>query len=139
MAEAKQVRQKTDTDPVVERAKDFWTSYGRIILIACTAIIVLGGGWLAYKYFIKAPKEQKAAENIWKAEDYFGKDSIKQALSGDGQYPGLEKIVSQYEGTKAGNLARFYAGAAALKSGDNNKAVKYLKDFKTAAKQIQAR
>ena len=64
---------------------------------------------------------------------------MKQALNGDGQYPGFEKIISQYGGTDAGNLAKFYAGACYLKLGDNAKAAKYLGDFSTSAKQIQAR
>lgn len=139
MAEVKQVRHKTESDHVVDKAKDFWTRNGRTLLIACGAVIVLGGGWLAYKYLIKAPKEQKAAEASWKAEDYFVLDSAKKVLEGDGQYPGAEKIASQYSGTKAGNLANFYAGSMALKTGDYAKAIKYLKEFSSDAKQIQAR
>ncbi len=139
MAEVKQAQPLSEADLVKVRAKDFWSKYGRPLTIACVAIIVLVGGWFAYKYMVKAPKEQKADEAIWKAEDYFANDSVKQALSGDRQFAGFEKIASQYSGTKAGNLANFYAGALALKSGDNNKAVKYLSDFSTDAKQVQAR
>lgn len=139
MAEAKQVRHTSDSDQVVERAKDFWEKNGRSILMVLGAVIVIVGGWLAYKYLIKEPKEEKAQEAIWKAQDYFADDSLKQALSGDRQFAGMEKIASQYSGTKAGNLAKYYAGAIALRSGDNNKAVQYLKDFSTDAKQVQAR
>src|SRR5437764_788379 len=138
MAEVKQVHHKSESDIVVERARDFWSRNGRMIMIACTAVIVLVAGWIAYKYLVKEPKEQKAAEAIWKAEDYFAQDSLKKALSGDGQFAGFDKIISQYGGTSSGELARYYAGAIALKQGDNNKAVKYLKDFSTDAKQIQA-
>ncbi len=139
MAEVKHVREKTDSDQVVDKARDFWSKNGRIFLIISGAIILLGGGYLAYKYLVQAPKEQKAAETIWKAEDYFAQDSLAKALAGDGQYAGFEKVISQYGGTKTGELANFYAGATALKAGDNNKAVKYLEDFDTDAKQIQAR
>lgn len=140
MAEVKhQARRKIESDNVVDRAKDFWTSNSRIILIVCGSIILLGGGWLGYKYLIKEPKEQKAAEAIWKAEDYFGQDSLQKALKGDGQFPGFERVISQYGGTEAGNLAKFYAGSIALKTGDNNKAIQYLEDFSTDAEQIQAR
>jgi predicted negative regulator of RcsB-dependent stress response len=138
MAEVKQVRQKHEADPL-DRARVFWAKNGRTVIIASVAIIVIGGGFLAWKYLIKEPKEQKAAEAIWKAQDYFEKDSIKQALNGDRQFPGFEKVASQYDGTKAGNLADFYAGILALKSGDNNKAVKHLKDFSTSSDQVQAR
>jgi predicted negative regulator of RcsB-dependent stress response len=139
MAEVKQVHHKNESDLVVERARDFWSRNGRTIMIACAAVIVLVGGWLAYKYLIKEPKEQKASEAIWKAEDYFAQDSLKKALSGDGQFAGFDKVISQYGGTSSAELARYYAGVIALKQGDNNKAVNDLKDFSTDAKQVQAR
>ena len=112
MAEVKHARRNSGTDQdVVDRAKDFWNRYGRGIMIAAGAIILLGGGWLAYKYLVKVPKEEKAAEAIWQAENYFMQDSVQKALKGDGQFAGLEKIADQYDGTAAGNLADFYAGA----------------------------
>ncbi|MGV3656549.1 MAG: tetratricopeptide repeat protein, partial [Chitinophagaceae bacterium] len=44
-----------------------------------------------------------------------------------------------YGGTKAGNLARFYAGTALLNLGDNAAAAKHLDDFETDSKPVQAR
>lgn len=139
MAEVKQPRHSAENDVVIERARDFWTRYNRPILTVAIAIIVLGGGYLAYKYLVKEPKEKKAAEAIFKAEEYYRMDSLKLALNGDGQYPGFEKVISQYGGTDAGNLAKFYAGDIYLKMGDFAKAAKYLKDFDTDARQVQAR
>ena len=34
------------------------------------------------------------------------------------QFPGFEKVISQYGGTKAGNMAKFYAASIYLKTGD---------------------
>jgi tetratricopeptide (TPR) repeat protein len=64
---------------------------------------------------------------------------LDKALNGDGQTLGFEKIISQYGGTKAGELAKFYAGSIYLKKGAFDKAVKYLKDFDTDAPQVKAR
>jgi hypothetical protein len=140
MAEVKhQVRHRSENDDVIERAKDFWTNYGKITTIIAAAIIILGGGYLAYKYLVKEPKEQKAAEAIWRAQQYFAQDSLEKALKGDGQAPGFEKVATQYSGTDAGELASYYAGVTALRLGDANKAIKYLKDFSTDAHQVQAR
>ena len=140
MAEVKHpVRHRSENEQVIERARDFWTKYGKMTTIIAAAIIILGGAWLAYKYMIVQPKEQKAADAIWKAQEYFAQDSLEKALKGDGQAPGFEKIASLYSGTDAGELANFYAGAIALKLGDNNKAIKYLKAFNTDAHQVQAR
>ena len=140
MAEVKSARpHTTESDAVIERAKDFWGRFGKIISIALGAIILVVGGFLAYKNFIVGPKEKKAADAIFRAQEYYGQDSLDKALNGDGQYAGFEKIISQYGGTKAGELAKFYAGAIYLKKGSFDKAVRYLKDFSTDAPQIKAR
>ena len=140
MAEVKhQVRHTSESEQVIERAKDFWAKYGKITTVIAAAIIILGGGWLAYKYMVVVPKQEKAEEAIWHAEDYFAQDSLQKALKGDGQSAGFEKIASQYSGTDAGELANYYIGVIALKQGDNNKAIKSLKAFSTNAHQVQAR
>jgi predicted negative regulator of RcsB-dependent stress response len=139
MAETKQVVERNHDQVVVDRAKDFWGRYGKIVMIASTAVILLCGGYLAYKYLVKGPNEEKAVEAMFKAEEYYRLDSLKPALNGDGLNAGFLKIINNYGGTKAGNLARFYAGDIYLKTGDFNNAVKYLKDFSTDAKQVQAR
>jgi len=140
MAEVKHpVRHTSQNEQVIERAKDFWTRYGKITTIVAAAIIILGGGWLAYKYMVVAPKQQKAEEAIWRAQDYFSQDSLDKALKGEGQSAGFERIASQYKGTDAGELANYYIGAIALKQGDHTKAIKYLKAFSTNAPQVQAR
>ncbi|MGZ3882396.1 MAG: tetratricopeptide repeat protein [Flavisolibacter sp.] len=140
MAEVKhQVRHTTENEQVIERAKDFWVKYGKITTIVAAAIIILGGGWLAYKYMVVVPKQQKAEDAMWRAENYFSQDSLQKALKGDGQSAGFEKIASQYSGTDAGDLANYYIGVIALKQGDNNKAIKSLKSFSTDAHQVQAR
>lgn len=139
MAEVKTVRPRTESEDVVERAKDFWTRFGKTISIALAAVIVAVGGYLVYKNFVQAPNEKKGYDAIFKAQEYYGQDSLDKALNGDGQFPGFEKVISQYGGTDAGKLARFYAGSIYIKKGSFDKAIKYLKDFSTDAPQVQAR
>ncbi len=76
---------------------------------------------------------------MYKAEEYYRMDSVNLALNGDGQHLGFLKVISRYGGTDAANMAHFYAGSCFLKLGDNQNAIKQLKDFSTDAKQIQAR
>lgn len=127
------------SEAVVAKAKDFWTRNGKIVLGIGTVLLVLVAGYWGYKHFVVAPKEEKAADAMFKAEDYYRMDSTQKALNGDGQYAGFLKIISQYGGTKAANLAHFYAGSCYLKLDDNANAIKHLKDFSTDAKQIQQR
>lgn len=124
-------------EKVIERARGFWEKYSRMMIYGGSALIILFGGYYAYKHFYNEPREEKANDAIFQAQRYFEKDSLQLALNGDGQYAGFEKIASSYKGTKAGNLARYYAGVCALRLGDAGKAVKYLSDFSTDAREIQ--
>jgi tetratricopeptide (TPR) repeat protein len=121
----------------VQRIQSFWTRFQKPVLIVLAVIVVGGGGWYAYKQYIVKPKEEKAAEALFKAEQYFAEDSSRLVLNGDGQSRGVLYVISNYGGTKAAELAHYYAGVSYLKLGDFNNAVKYLKDFSTGAKQIQ--
>jgi tetratricopeptide (TPR) repeat protein len=139
MADKKVVQDKDNSEVVIAKAKDFWTRYGKILTIASVVVILLAGGWYAYQNFVKKPKESKAVEAMYKAEEYYRLDSISKALNGDGQYWGFLKVIDKYGGTKAGKLANYYAGACYIKLNENEKALKYLKKFSTSSKPTQAR
>jgi hypothetical protein len=96
-------------------------------------------GYFGYKQFMLDPKEKAAVGAMLRAEDYYRMDSINLALNGDKVNAGFVKIISRYSGTRAADLAAFYAGSCYRKLGDFNDAVKYLKDFKTSAAQLQAK
>lgn len=134
---AEQKVQEVETNVSFERARGFWEKFQRPIIAAGIAIILIAGGYLAYKKLYKEPAEEKAVDAMFKAEEYFRNDSLRLALNGDGQNKGFLNIIKNNGGTKAANLAHFYAGVCYLKLNDYNNAVKYLKDFKTGAAQIQ--
>ncbi|RYY40552.1 MAG: hypothetical protein EOO08_05330 [Chitinophagaceae bacterium] len=81
----------------------------------------------------------KASDAAFRAEEYFRMDSLRLALNGDGVNPGFAKIADKYSGTRAGELASYYAGVISLQLNDPTKAAKYLSDFSTDAPQVQAR
>lgn len=138
MAEKKNVL-STDGDEIIARAQDFWTRYQKQITIVL-AVLVLGiGGWWGYRNFVVKPKAEKAVDAMFKAEQYYRMDSLQKALNGDGINWGFVRVIREYGGTEAGNLARLYAGDAYLRIGDYNNAVKYLRDYSSSAKQYQAR
>ena len=135
---------------IVTRARGFWATYSKPIIYISTAIILLAGGWLVYKYMIKLPKEEKANIAVFVVQKYFAdfsnsqKDSSKTVLAnvvlnGDGANSGTLKFISKYDGTNAANLCNYYAGASYLYLKQFDKAIKYLKDFDTDAPQIKSR
>jgi tetratricopeptide (TPR) repeat protein len=83
------------------------------------------------------PKEEQAEKAIYKAQQYFAEDSSYKVLHGDGVNKGVLTIISNYNGTKTANLAKFYAGVSYLKLGKFSDAVNQLKDFTTDSKPVQ--
>ncbi|MCW3115549.1 MAG: tetratricopeptide repeat protein [Segetibacter sp.] len=136
MAENK-VQEAVEVNQHAQSASGFWEKNKKLIIGVSVAVIVIVGGWLLYKSMIVGPKEERAAEAMFKAEEYFRNDSLAVALNGDGQNKGFLNVIKNFDGTKAANLAHFYSGIIYLKTHDFNNAVKHLKDFETESKQIQ--
>jgi tetratricopeptide (TPR) repeat protein len=123
----------------IDKWKQLQDNYGKKAGIGLALVLILVLGYLGYKQYILDPKEKQASEAMFRAEEYFRADSIRLALNGDAVNAGFTKIISRYSGTKAADLAAFYAGSCYLKLGDFNNAVKYLKDYRTSAVQVQAK
>jgi predicted negative regulator of RcsB-dependent stress response len=127
-----------EKNPVAD-LQNFWEKYGKQLSYVLLAIVIVVGGLLAYHNLVSEPKENQAKDAMFHAEEYFRMDSTRLALNGDNINAGFVKIISRYGGTKAANLAAFYAGSCYLKLGDFNNAVKYLKDFSTPVQEVQER
>jgi tetratricopeptide (TPR) repeat protein len=68
---------------------------------------------------------------MWMAQVQFEKDSFNLALDNPGGgYSGFLQIISDYKGTKAANLANYYAGVSYLNMGNFDAALSFLSDFK---------
>jgi len=121
----------------LSKLQKIWNNNQKIILGAIAGIIVLVGGFWAYKENIAKPANNKAAEAIYAAENYFAQDSSRKVLDGDGQSKGVLYVIKNHSGTPAANLAHYYAGISYLKLGEFNKAIEHLKDFSTSSKPVQ--
>lgn len=139
MSDKKVVQDQDSSEVVIAKAKDFWSKYGKMITGASLVLLLAVGGWYIYQNYFKKPKEEKAAEAMFKAEEYFRQDSVNLALNGDGQHLGFLKVMDKFSGTDAANLANFYAGSCYIKLNENDKAIKYLKKFSSSSKPLQAR
>ncbi|HLP35883.1 tetratricopeptide repeat protein [Lacibacter sp.] len=139
MSETKKTTaQELNEVQAIKQAKDFWGRFSKPITYIGGLVILLAGGYLVYKNFFIGPKETKANEAISRAQQYFAQDSLDLALNGDGSAAGFLKIIKTYSGTKAANLAHYYAGAIYLRKEDYNNAIKQLEDFSTDATQVQS-
>ncbi|WP_342646813.1 tetratricopeptide repeat protein [Mucilaginibacter sp. CSA2-8R] len=100
------------------------------LLFIGAAIIALIAVYIAYQKLYLAPRETEAANQMYVAQEYWGKKEWDKALKGDASYPGFEKIINDYSNTKAANLAYYYAGTAYLNKGEYRKAIDDLNNFR---------
>jgi len=123
-------------DAYIKRVTDFYEEKKRVINIASSAFVVVLAVVLAYFLYYVPKQQQKAEVAIFKAERYFGIDSLQLALDGDGFYSGLLTVIDEYGNTKAGNRAKYMAGICYLKSGQYDEAIRFLKKFKSSDKLV---
>lgn len=136
-------KQESTAEQKVESIESALTKTERYIEENRKSLSIIFGGILAivliYVAFTKlylGPREDKAINQMYIAEQYFEKDSFKLALNGNGIYPGFLEIIDEYGFTKAANLAKCYAGICYLHLGDFNNAITYLEKFDSNDKMI---
>ncbi|GJM27496.1 MAG: hypothetical protein DHS20C17_01310 [Cyclobacteriaceae bacterium] len=120
------------------KTEEFFQKHRNIVLGVLAAILLIVGGILGYRYYISS-QDEIAQREMFQAVFYFEQDSLTQALNGDGLNFGLLDIIEDYGATKAGNLARFYAGTSYLKLGEFQNAIDQLKAFSSPDLLVQAR
>ena len=123
-------------DIYIKKITDFYEEKKKVINISTTAFVVVAALILAYFLYWIPKKQQEAAVAIFKAERYFGMDSLRLALDGDGVNDGLLFVIDKYGNTKDGNRAKYMAGICYLKLGQYNEAISYLKKFRSQNKLV---
>lgn len=121
--------------------------YQKPLGIAGAVLIVLALGYVGFTRLYLEPQQKEAASQIFKAEQYFAKDSFNVALTGNSDFAGFAEIASSYGLTEVGNMANYYAGICCLHIGNTTKdsiqavtyfedALSYLKKFDTDSEII---
>jgi tetratricopeptide (TPR) repeat protein len=134
---------KDQKDIVTETGNELGNT-GKFVQENAKSLAVIGGAIIAlvllyfgYQNFYLAPRAEKAANEMFKAEEYLATDSLKdRAISGDGSYPGFEKIVEEYSNTKSANLANAYLGGLYLQKGEFQKATDALGKYSSTGSPI---
>ncbi len=105
-------------------------------LVTIAALIL---AYLAYNKFVAEPTQREASNELAYPRSFFDKAATSAGVAadslytlglegGDGKY-GFVDIASQFSGTKAGNLANYYAGISYLKMKKYEQAIEHLSDF----------
>ena len=119
-----------DINNAVIETENFVEKNLNTILTVVGVVVLLVVGYILLNNYYFQPREVKAQNDLYQEEMYFAQDSFAIALNGDDiNYGGFLEIIDEYGRTKAGNLAKAYAGISYYKLGDYEQAVNYLSKF----------
>jgi predicted negative regulator of RcsB-dependent stress response len=99
-----------DASAVYTKTELFVDRNRKKLVIGFGAIALLFAGIFGFQYLYSKPRQEKAANDIWKLQQYMEIDSTEWALNGDGEVEGMEAIAEKYSGTPTGKLAHYYLG-----------------------------
>lgn len=126
-------------DTTASKSEQWIEKNNKALFIGLVGIAVVILGFLGYNKFIVEPQENEASNELSFPRKYFNDaytaaganaDSLfTLGLEGaDGKY-GFVDISDIYSGTKAGNVANYYAGVSYLQLKQYDKAIEYLSKF----------
>ena len=133
-------------DVTASRSEQWLEKNQKPIFIVLAVIAALALGYLGFNKYIQEPKEIEASNELAFPKKYYeaalnGKTLESQIVErdsllllgldgADGKY-GFLDIADMYSGTKAGNLAEYYAGISFLRMKDYKNAISHLSNFKS--------
>ena len=131
----KNVEEKnTEKISFISKSEQFIENNQKLIIGVIAAILVVVLAIFGINKFVSQPRQQKANEAIFAAEQYFAQGNFNAALYGDStsndKYGvGLLQVIDKYGSTKAGKRAKYEAGICYLRLGQYADALKYLDKY----------
>ena len=121
--------------PVIKGS--FMQNNAKSVLFIVVGIIVLIVLYIGYQFLYLKPRAEKAANLIYKAEQYAMVDSLQQrAIDGDGSFVGLKEIADEYSNTESANIANAYLGGLYLRQKNFQEAIKYLEKYSDTGSEV---
>ncbi|MBR3725092.1 MAG: DUF4810 domain-containing protein [Bacteroidales bacterium] len=111
------------TEQYVEKNK-------KTLITVCGIVVVVALAIWAYISLVAQPRQVRAAEEMFAAEQWFNEGEFEKALNGTEEYMGFADVIDEYGCTKSGNLAKYYAGICQLNLGKYDEAIDLLKSYK---------
>lgn len=132
--EKDQEQKNVENISFVSKSEQFIEKNQKAIIAVIIAIVVVIVAFFGIKKFVSEPRQQKANEAIFAAEQFFANGDFNAALYGDStsndQYSiGLLRVIDKYGSTKAGKRAKYEAGICFLRLGQYQEALKYLDKY----------
>lgn len=125
-----QEEKNLEVSGIIAKAEQFVEKNKKKLTIGAVAVVVVALAIWAYVALVAQPRQVRAAEDMFAAEQWFNQGDFEKALNGDDQFLGFTDIIDEYGCTKSGNLAKYYAGICQLNLGQYNEAIDLLKSYK---------
>ena len=118
----------------MSRTELFFENHGKSLTVGLVVLVLLGGILVGYRKLVMEPRTEKALDLLAQAQANFeeAETDYELALNGDDNGAGFLEVIDRYGSTKAGNLAKHYAGICYLKQGDLENAANYLSKYSPA-------
>lgn len=114
----------------VGRVEQFIYKNGKTLLSVLIVIVLVIGGYFAYKHLYQAGRSDKASAAMFMAQQNLQQELFDVALNGDGNQLGFLDVIAQFGSTPQGNIARHYAGQCFMQLGDLDAALDYLGQYR---------
>ncbi|MCQ2273327.1 MAG: tetratricopeptide repeat protein [Bacteroidales bacterium] len=115
---------------LVAKTEEYIEKNKKMISIVGACVVVVALAIFAYVKFVSQPRQLRAAEDMFAAEQWFNEGDFEKALNGNDQFMGFLGVIDEYHCTKSANLAKYYAGICQLNLGQFDEAIKSLKSYK---------
>lgn len=118
-------------DETIAASKSFFEKYEKQIIYGGSTILAIIIAVLLIHQFYITPRNNRANESLFRAEQLFQEGNFEKALNGDETTGalGFLAVADKFGSTKAGNLARLYAGMCYAHTGKYQEAVDMLQKF----------
>ncbi len=121
-----------DAEEFQGRSEKFINDNKGMVLGVLGICLLLAAAYFFFTRVYAPGQETEAQADLFQAQQYFDRDSFRLALQGDGNFPGFLEIIDNHGGgTKAVNLANYYAGISYLNLGEYQNAINYLGNFQS--------
>jgi len=117
-------------------AGSFFQNNQRSITFILGGVVVLVFLYLGYQKLYLAPRAERAANLLYKAEEFVQIDSVRRAIEGDGSFLGFKQIAEEYSNTKSANIANAYLGGLYLREGKYEEAIRHLQLYSATRSDI---
>lgn len=129
MSKKKAKKQVNEFDETLAASKSFFEKNQKTILYGVGSVLCIIIAALLIHQFYITPRNNRANESIFRAEQAFLDGNYEKALNGDGESLGFLAVIDQYGSTKAGNIACLYAAKCYAATDKYQEAIDMLDKF----------